>query len=377
MSASDAGDNHTGYRPQLDGLRAFAVFAVLIHHFRGMSFAPLGPAGVYLFFVLSGYLITDILLRCRQGAEQEGLPKRLPLRQFYIRRFLRIFPLYYLAVFMTAALDVRGAREYLGWNLLYLGNFRSALEGEWNGKTVHFWSLAVEEQFYLFWPLLMMFLPTRLLKPAVIGAVAIGVVSKVVVYYLVGQNRIPAYVLPICCLDTLGAGALLAILHREGVRPGRLILAAGLVLLAVAAPAYKLAHGGVLWVVCASGGVALAGTWLVSRAADGLPGPAGRLLSSRPMTGVGRISYGIYVWHPFLVPLLALVAEELGVGPVSRWARFAILAPATLALAWFTWELFERPINDFKRHFPYLPRPRPKPAASEQPEEPVDAVPAA
>src|SRR5882724_12527922 len=116
--------NHTAhYMPQLDGLRAFAVGAVLIHHFfqparvGGMDFALLG---VWLFFVLSGFLITGILLRSRDQVDYSGYQSRFVLRQFYVRRFLRIFPLYYSVLLMAATIDLGDLRDTIFWHLAYM-----------------------------------------------------------------------------------------------------------------------------------------------------------------------------------------------------------------------------------------------------------------
>jgi peptidoglycan/LPS O-acetylase OafA/YrhL len=111
--------------PQLDGLRAVAVGAVLIHHFfqpprvGGVDFALLG---VWLFFVLSGFLITGILLRSRDQIHNRGYPASLALRQFYVRRVLRIFPLYYLVLFGAAAFDLGEVRDTLFWHLTSLAS---------------------------------------------------------------------------------------------------------------------------------------------------------------------------------------------------------------------------------------------------------------
>src|ERR1700752_5269649 len=122
------------YMPQLDGLRAFAVGAVLIHHFfqppriGGVDFALLG---VWLFFVLSGFLITGILLRSRDQVDYGGYPSGFVLRQFYIRRFLRIFPLYYLVLCVAATLDLGDARDTIVWHLAYMSNYLFAARQYW------------------------------------------------------------------------------------------------------------------------------------------------------------------------------------------------------------------------------------------------------
>src|SRR5262249_40880734 len=153
------------YMPQLDGLRAVAVLAVVAHHtLPGPLVDALNPgaAGVRLFFVLSGFLITGILLGCRESMAQQGAGQALA--SFYARRFLRIFPLYYFALAVVLLAGVQEARDGAAWHLAYLSNVYGVRQG-WLGSLAHFWSLAVEEQFYLVWPALVLSLPRPWLGP--------------------------------------------------------------------------------------------------------------------------------------------------------------------------------------------------------------------
>src|SRR5215831_17608728 len=133
MEESRARNNTTHYMPQLDGLRAFAVGAVLIHHFfqparvGGVDFALLG---VWLFFVLSGFLITGILLRSRDQLDHGQKRGRL-IRHFYARRFLRIFPLYYLVLALAATFNLSDVRDTLFWHLTYLSNYLFSTQQQW------------------------------------------------------------------------------------------------------------------------------------------------------------------------------------------------------------------------------------------------------
>lgn len=176
------------YMPQLDGLRAVAVGAVLVHHLLNKSLLPAplahipwGFAGVRLFFVLSGFLITGILLRARIDADRAGTSPLWVIRQFYARRFLRIFPLYYFVIFAGAIINLPPIREEFWWLVSYLFNFRIASLGWFPENVAHFWILAVEEQFYLFWPLLMLFAPRWSLLWLSLTMVAIGPVFRALI----------------------------------------------------------------------------------------------------------------------------------------------------------------------------------------------------
>jgi peptidoglycan/LPS O-acetylase OafA/YrhL len=141
--------------PQLDTLRFFVVIGVMVTHNWHLKRLPWlfgdldwGGLGVRLFFVLSGFLITGILIKCREMADAETRTSRFYIRQFYIRRILRIFPIYYLTIFLAFVFDVPGTREVWGWLATYTSNVYITLNNTWIARMGHFWSLAVEEHFY-------------------------------------------------------------------------------------------------------------------------------------------------------------------------------------------------------------------------------------
>jgi peptidoglycan/LPS O-acetylase OafA/YrhL len=346
--------------PQLDGLRALAVLAVIAEH--TLSGRPLialtpGGAGVRLFFVLSGFLITGILLRAGDMAAKGGSPG-CALRAYYARRFLRFFPLYYFALAVALLLGVQGAREAVGWHLAYLTNIYGAVTG-WLGHLAHFWSLAVEEQFYLVWPALVLFVPRRRLGLLFIAAVAVGPVARVIAYFWIGDVS-RACILAPSCLDSLGLGALLAYAGREWgpARAARLAAAGrtvGLPLLLVV-NAYRLKCGdGILTLALRDVALALIAVWLVHGGACGFPGRAGRFLSWPPLVYLGAISYGIYVWHG-LVPALAEHATGLPYPEDAGAMKFLCVTGAAVILATLSWHLFEKRLNGLKRYFPYSGR---------------------
>ena len=129
-----------GYMPQLDALRAIAVGAVILHHFLPLGrfipydFVTFGDLGVRLFFVLSGFLITGILLKCKSKVDLGDESPSFELRQFYVRRFLRIFPVYYLTLAIVAILNVPTVRTTFFWHLSYLSNVYFALRGGFDGR---------------------------------------------------------------------------------------------------------------------------------------------------------------------------------------------------------------------------------------------------
>jgi peptidoglycan/LPS O-acetylase OafA/YrhL len=338
------------YLRQLDALRAFAAIAVLVAHYVPASeiVGFSGAIGVRVFFAISGFLITGILLTSRRAVES-GQSAAFALRQFYARRFLRIFPLYYLVVFVTAAFGISDARQAFWWYVSYTVNFRVTLVGDWIGLS-HFWSLAAEEQFYLFWPLVILFVGRRRLVLVVTAVIVMGPLSRAILV-VAGANAVQLEAAPPSCLDALGLGALLALswnMHLEGLE--RRLVWAGLwfgvpavfgLTVCNLCGALQAAYG-----VLFDFAVAICSVSIVAKASRGFEGLAGRLLEWRPLQFIGTISYGLYVYH-------YVVGEVVGWSTVqNRWA----VAPATLAtfaIAFVSWFFYERPINQWKHRFPY------------------------
>ena len=349
------------HKPQLDSLRALAVLAVLLGHF---AYLPVAHEGVQLFFVLSGFLITRILIDGRSQFDHfPTLPRLFLLRQFYVRRFLRIFPPYYALLLGLAVLTLLSSDGQLGgtsisfWQSIsfhatYTSNFWFAFTGRWDPSiTSHFWSLAVEEQFYLFWPWIIISVPKRHLWVAAIlmsglAPVFRGILSFYNTSYITWGTLTPTY------FDFLGLGGLLAVVweRRRVEFVLRSLGGAAIVFLGVSL-AFGLATADILilW--------ALAFTALVSKAAEGFTGPVGYFLNWPVLRYLGRISYGIYLYHLPVLVLSRRVVEKLGgqfpgVGPKC----FVIAGTITVLIAAISWHFFEGPINRLKRFFPYQAR---------------------
>ena len=350
-----------GYMAQLDALRTFAVGGVMYYHFyqggisRGL---PLGGWGVQLFFLLSGFLITGILLNCKDAATSSGDRCR-HLGSFYIRRALRIFPLFYMVNLGAAAIDIPPVRETLGWHLTYTSNFYFSQRGAWNGPVSHFWSLAVEEQFYLAWPFLILFVPDRHLIKAVVAAILLAPAFRIAGHFA-GWSPITLTVMMFGSLGLLGLGGLLACYrHRRPVhyesmarRPGFIV--AG-ILLAATVIGGTLQNPENLAAILALEVInSLAFAWLVHLASVGIGGTAGRLLETRALLYCGKISYGLYVLHPFVPWIFRGVSAKLNLPyPDTPILQFVCFSAATVAAATCSWFFFEKPVNNLKRHFEY------------------------
>jgi peptidoglycan/LPS O-acetylase OafA/YrhL len=348
----------SNYMRQLDGLRALCVAAVAWSHwgplfgFDTKSF-PGADIGVEAFFVISGFLITGILLDNRSDELRPQV-----LKQFYIRRFLRIFPVFYVALGLVFLLNVDGARPVWIWHAGYLSNLWFYMHG-WGGALSHFWSLAVEEQFYLFWPVFIFMVPRKYLLSAVMLVILIAPVYALFMNVAhPGVGRVTSSVLMPSCLGALGMGALLAHLARESSSPKNFLR--WLLGLGIAGVAAWYAGGAPDWLKPFAR-LALDGVlgWLVFAVARGFGGPVGSFLQCAPMSYLGRISYGIYIVHNFILSLVVGTLTAVGMPGWWTWLHetpavgIPLFIALTVGLASLSWHLYEKPLNNLKRHFPY------------------------
>ncbi|MCA0406768.1 MAG: acyltransferase [Proteobacteria bacterium] len=340
MSAASSHPLHPAYRPDIDGLRAVAVASVVIFHAFPAAL-PGGFVGVDVFFVISGYLISQIILREQQAA-------RFSFIDFYARRIRRILPALVLVLaatygagwftlfsqdFKALGLQMAGAAGFVSNFVLWseAGYFDTASELK---PLLHLWSLAIEEQFYLFWPAVLV-LVARLRWPVLPVTMVLIALSLAGCLWLTGKDAATAfYMSPVRFWEIL-IGAWLA--GREtlsGARPQPLLsLPGGLLLLAgFALINHTKAFPG-FWA-----SLPVLGTALVIAA--GPEGLVNRLLSLRALVALGLISYPLYLWH---WPLLAYL-RIIGGSAVPAWA-LALAVLLALLLAYLTYRFVERPIR--------------------------------
>lgn len=318
-----------GRRPALDGLRGIAVLLVLAYHAVGRFEFAAGSVGVTMFFTLSGFLITALLL---QESRDRG---RVSLGRFYARRARRLLPALavFLAVVALLALASAPALELsqIPWVLLYVANWPLAFGHEMGASLSHMWSLAVEEQFYLFWPLVV--IAAR--RPRIVAGVAlIGATASFALRLALwsgGQGAERIYYATDTNIGALLVGAALAALMVDGWHPAARVTrwvwpaVAALAVLALSHDRFLLAP------LLAPGITAVAIASICVR-------PSTRPLESRWITGVGKRSYGLYLWH---LPLLWTAV------PLLPWARpiTATLAlAATFVIAWASYRWVETPL---------------------------------
>lgn len=362
---------------QLDAVRAIAVILVLFWHwFPAASLinrVPNGPIGVNMFFVLSGFLITRILLEERVKAEKADLSKLMVFKNFFCRRSLRIFPIYYLVVLFLWAIG-----GYAGTNiapnihyfLTYTSNFYFFQTQSWDGILSHTWSLAIEEQFYLVWPWLMLFVNRRWLLPLIVGCMTTGILSQ----YALDNNQF-GEVLPHTCLHAFGMGALLSwiMVFRPFALAKAYSILTKLSVVAVLTVAAEVIFSTWKWVPVRIPTAIITG-WLIAFILfkrNQLSWPASWVLNNKPLIFLGKISYGIYLYHPIIphysMNLLTRINKHIPV--IGNHVLFLEQTCLVILTAYISFQLIERPILALKKYF-VLPR-KPLPVPKEMVEEVV------
>jgi peptidoglycan/LPS O-acetylase OafA/YrhL len=294
------------YRPELDGLRAIAALLVIAAHLALAGFDGAGRVGYHIFFVLSGFLITTILI------DEHRRIGRIDLRRFYVRRMRRLFPALValvLIVLLVETLEGRGERTAFSAlaSVTYVANWMSGCQTL--GVFCHTWTLAVEEQFYLAWPLLLI-LGLRG------GRWAIGALAGAVAVWL----WLPGF----WALE-VGCAAGIAIAYR-GRRP-RLTLLLGPALVILALGTAQEATGLALVLVTVAAAVVIV---------DGSK-RLNVILTSPPLVALGRWSYGIYLWH---LPVLVWLGRVL---PELDWSARTVLGiAASITAGWLSSRLVEQ-----------------------------------
>lgn len=351
----------------LDGLRFFAF--LLVFFFHALQWSPWGNwpvirfgfLGVPIFFVLSGFLIGGILLDLKAKV-RPGFGLWAKLKTFYIRRALRIFPVYYLFIGILVLLMLLSgtpdpvARENLPWHLAYLTNFRSFFVGMDRIRQGHFWSLAVEEHFYLIAPLIVLVVSRKTLV-RLLGGVILAVAAARFAIYRAGSPR-DFWVLSPMQFDLLGLGIATAVIDRHGsccrigARGLRYLGIAGALFFVLYIRRFYLGRPGIGVYYATFGPISL-GFATAAAVLTLWQEPArwsAKILAFRPFAYFGQISYGLYLFHP---NCLGWSSKYFGDYTLANsLAGLAI----TLAVAMLSWHVFEKPINNLKNRFGYTER---------------------
>lgn len=352
------------YRPELDALRFFAFCAVFIHHSLphdqsdylryhmppklAALMSAIGAAGAFgvpLFFLLSAFLITSLLLR------EKDSTGNVHLRSFYLRRILRIWPLYFFAIALSAFWPIRSVRlplNYVAAYLLLAGNWMTVILGPPGSFASILWSVSVEEQFYLSWPIAVKRCSRRILIGIAISLIVIANLTRIYLaqgelhYYTVWPNTFAQ-------LDPIALGILCAIFFKSPItwRSSTRITLAILGILTLICCGHYSSRADATFAIFGYTPVALA-SLSVFLAVYGIQ------VRYRPLIYLGKISYGLYVYHMFALYLMGL---SLGgkAGTMGRFAYYwfgALVLTVLLASASYRW--LESPFLHLKERFAFV-----------------------
>ncbi|MBE0391140.1 acyltransferase [Flavobacterium sp. PL002] len=343
------------YIPGLNGIRAIAViFVILSHRFPADSIVnifPIGSYGVDVFFVLSGFLISRTLFFQIIGDKEVGLTNLTIIKKFFIKRSLRIFPIYYLLLlfmFLTGGIIGNQFRENILWYVFYGSNYLNYYENRWFGSLAHLWSLSVEEQFYIFWPLLLLFVFKKRILLFIGLLIIIGTCAP---FFYSGLGNI----LTISCVNAFGIGALLA--YVEIIRPDYEILFVKI---------SKLILLPIVLLVCIHNIVAVI-PFFSERLAISLLAIAiigycrydsksilvTYILDNKVLNFIGIISYGIYLYHNIVPKYWVWVLQKIGwITPASinkfSYLEFLIQTVFIIGISYLSWVIVEKPILKLK-----------------------------
>jgi len=375
LATSERSISHTAFRfqPQLSGLRFCAVFFVVIYHF---SFALTGFKWTYdlgsfivFFFVLSSYLVTRILLDAKKNASDSGMPRWKVAIAFIIRRTLRIFPAYYLYLIILMAFVPEGieVRNHAVIYFAYLYNFWIFMTNSWGPFTVHLWSLAIEEQFYIIWPWIILFIANRWLPKVFCGMIIAGILFRVIIITIHPFTpKFPMLVTTPACMDSFAAGALLAFYHSIGRANNQwlkklLLYSTPLWFFLILTNHYRLFVGlDRIFVTM----IAIA---VIDTGNRGYKGLFRKLMENSIVQYLSKISYGIYLYHlivtlffwkTFAAVNRGLLMRGYNISFLERWFSnpyFSFLAYFLMAVvcATLSWYCLEKPLNNLKRFFAY------------------------
>lgn len=347
-----------GRAVQLDGLRAVAILAICWDHWRPSASSRWFPFEVFLFFflVMTGYLITGSLLRERDRGEAGGVAWRGEMMWVYqVRRGLRILAPYYVALLVAWLVRAPDMLVAWPWYVAHVSNIHMAFLEVWPSGTGHFWSLSMQQQFYLIWPLVIWCLPRCMILPAVCVFAAVGPIARYFNDHMLVWCVRPE-VLTISCLDYFGVGALLAIAQRHGMSLSgtglRWVSTLGFVGYLVIFTSHALGGPvfGLRFLQQTLLAIGLCG--FIGSGVIGFRGALGKFLEWPQLLRIGQLSYGIYLFHNLapmiagkIMPFLWNGWFESGVPSLLRMAVFAMI---TWGMALASWRWIESPMQNMR-----------------------------
>jgi peptidoglycan/LPS O-acetylase OafA/YrhL len=356
------------YLKQLDSLRAIAVILVIVSHWvpgtNIINRIPNGEIGVDIFFVLSGFLITSILFENKNRSESASLSKAKIIKNFYFRRSLRIFPIYYILIFILFCLhtstgtNIQSAFLYF---LSYTSNIYFFQTQQWDGMISHLWSLAVEEQFYLIWPWIILFTNKKYLIHVIFIFIFIGIITQLI---LAGVKM--SSLLTFTCFDSFGFGALLSwvMVYNNGkIYKFNLVLSISVLLIFLNWAIGLFFNESILIprrTIFSILSLCLIVNVILNKDSNSLP--FRYIFNNRFLIFLGKISYGLYLYHNLIPGLLNSKFINIYINPylpsifyTNYWGQLFLIENTILLIlvSWLSYNFIEKKFLHLKRYFVY------------------------
>ncbi|MBL7817057.1 MAG: acyltransferase [Saprospiraceae bacterium] len=339
----------------LDGLRFLAVLCVIAsHNLNSKTVYIFGHLSLDTFFVMSGFLIINILFYLKDKIDIRKLNVGNALKIFYIRRTLRIFPIYYFTLLMIWLFYNKDVNGRMFWHLSYLTNFYVLKVGDWTGELIeNYWSLAVEEQFYIIMPLLIFLIPKKYSPVLLIFCVFIALIQRGYVFHM-NRNYLESYLMMPACLDAFAMGGFLAYTVNQQLfyiqKWIKSIWFCSFVLVfAVLTAWHEIFDWASIWhIVFQRFSFALLGVYLITYCISDAKDIFHRFLGTPFMVWGGKVSYGMFLFESIVAlwtPQDILSQHEI--------LKFMLHAVLSFILASVAQILIERPFNRLKDHFSY------------------------
>lgn len=346
----------SGYQPQLDGLRGIAILSVLLHHFevRLPGLFDWGPIGVRIFFLLSGYLITQSLWRLQADSRERGGYWK-GLFGFHARRMARLTPVLYAMIAVAGLMGLPEFRNAVAWHLAFLSNFFALHIGDWPDAASHLWSLSVQEQFYLLWPFVILVTPRRALPWVLLGLFA-GAFAFRAAIIASGASDFYRWVMLPGVIDSFALGALIACGKKSGQPLPFTSGWSGAVIGVLALGCYVLARfvrfgpfpGAWAAIIETLENIFFA--WLLLRTAVGWRGAMGWVFENSVLVYLGKISYGLYIFHVLVNVVLTPWLDQIGLDAKDHaLVRSLPLLAISVGVAALSYHFVEAPLAAWVR----------------------------
>lgn len=361
------------YFNRLDFLRFFAVGLVICQHwFKSyLNKFDIGTVGVIIFFVISGFLITRILLTNKEQIEKKRITLKKSLFNFYVRRSLRIFPIYYLLILFLAIFNHGIVKDNFWWFTLYVNNIKTYVDQSWMGTLGPLWSLAVEEQFYLIWPSIVLLINKKHLKKVFYTMLFIGPIMRVL-SIVIAQNYfsqfnplISVMVLMPFNMDAFAFGGILAawLYNKEDYEGFILLKGYSFFIPLISIPLlYQLNFLHLHYILFTTVFSVFSFLLIKKLIEPNSLGLLDKIVLFKPFTYLGKISYGIYLYHGPFFFIIAIASWALNkflnvnsslnqINQLQGNLGSMINVLVLISITSLSWLFIEKPINKLKRHF--------------------------